>query len=193
VLPAVICVVVSYLVGTFPSALLAGRRSGIDPTRAGSGNPGATNVLRTAGRRAALLTLLGDAGKGALAAGLGLAVGGRGLGVACGLAAVLGHVAPANRRFRGGKGVATAAGMVVVLYPLLAVVGAVTYAVALVATRVGSVASLAAAVVVPVVAALIGLPGPELAGLVACEVVVILRHGDNIRRLARGQEGTLRA
>jgi acyl phosphate:glycerol-3-phosphate acyltransferase len=192
VLVAVICVVVSYVLGMFPTALLVGRRTGVDPTTAGSGNPGATNVLRTAGRRAALLTLLGDGGKGALAAALGWAVGGHGLGVACGLAAVVGHIAPVTRRFRGGKGVATAAGMVLVLFPLVALVGAVAYGLSVAVTRVGSVGSLTAAVVVPVTAALTGVPGWELAGLVACEALVVLRHSGNIRRLVQGEEGTFR-
>jgi len=192
VLVAVICVVVSYVLGMFPTALLVGRRTGVDPTSAGSGNPGATNVLRTAGRRAALLTLLGDGGKGALAAALGWAVGGHGLGVACGVAAVVGHIAPVTRRFRGGKGVATAAGMVLVLFPLVALVGAVAYGLAVAVTRVGSVGSLTAAVVVPVTAALTGVPGWELAGLVACEALVVLRHSGNIRRLVQGEEGTFR-
>jgi len=192
VLVAVICVVVSYVLGMFPTALLVGRRTGVDPTTAGSGNPGATNVLRTAGRRAALLTLLGDGGKGALAAALGWAVGGHGLGVACGVAAVVGHIAPVTRRFRGGKGVATAAGMVLVLFPLVALVGAVAYGLAVAVTRVGSVGSLTAAVVVPVTAALTGVPGWELAGLVACEALVVLRHSGNIRRLVQGEEGTFR-
>lgn len=191
-LVAVICVVVSYVLGMFPTALLVGRRTGVDPTSAGSGNPGATNVLRTAGRRAALLTLLGDGGKGALAAALGWAVGGHGLGVACGVAAVVGHIAPVTRRFRGGKGVATAAGMVLVLFPLVALVGAVAYGLAVAVTRVGSVGSLTAAVVVPVTAALTGVPGWELAGLVACEALVVLRHSGNIRRLVQGEEGTFR-
>ena len=191
-LVAVICVVVSYVLGMFPTALLVGRRTGVDPTTAGSGNPGATNVLRTAGRRAALLTLLGDGGKGALAAALGWAVGGHGLGVACGLAAVVGHIAPVTRRFRGGKGVATAAGMVLVLFPLVALVGAVAYGLAVAVTRVGSVGSLTAAVVVPVTAGLTGVPGWELAGLVACEALVVLRHSGNIRRLVQGEEGTFR-
>ena len=191
-LVAVICVVVSYVLGMFPTALLVGRRTGVDPTTAGSGNPGATNVLRTAGRRAALLTLLGDGGKGALAAALGWAVGGHGLGVACGVAAVVGHIAPVTRRFRGGKGVATAAGMVLVLFPVVALVGAVAYGLAVAVTRVGSVGSLTAAVVVPVTAALTGVPGWELAGLVACEALVVLRHSGNIRRLVQGEEGTFR-
>ena len=100
------------------------------PTREGSGNPGATNVLRVAGRRAGAIALVGDLLKGAVPAAVGWAVGGHGLGVACGVAAVVGHVLPATRRFRGGKGVATAAGMAVVLFPAAAAVAAVGFAVA---------------------------------------------------------------
>ena len=119
---AAACVAGAYLLGTFPTARLASRRRGVDPTGAGSRNPGATNVYRTAGRRAGVLTLVGDVVKGATAAGLGWAVGGHGLGVACGVAAVVGHVAPLTRPSRGGKGVATVAGMALVLFPLAAVV-----------------------------------------------------------------------
>lgn len=192
-LVAVSSVIVAYLLGTFPSALLVGRQRGIDPTRSGSGNPGTANMLRTAGRRAAVLTLLGDVGKGALAAGLGWLVGGHGLGVACGLAAVVGHVAPATRGWRGGKGVATATGMTVVLFPGLAALGAVAFGLALATTRTVSVGSLTAAVVVPLAAAFVGVPGGELAALIACAALVFLRHTANIVRLVRGEEGTLRA
>jgi glycerol-3-phosphate acyltransferase PlsY len=185
---AAAAVVVSYFLGTFPSALLAGRRRGIDPTRSGSGNPGTTNVLRTAGRQAAALTLLGDLGKGVVAAALGWAVGGHGLGVACGAAAVVGHVAPVTRRFRGGKGVATAIGMLLVLYPLLALVAVVVFAAACALTRIVSVGSIAAAALTPVAAAIGGVRGPELVAIVACGLLILARHGDNIRRLARGEE-----
>lgn len=190
---AVVCLVASYALGTFPTAVLVGRRVGVDPTQAGSRNPGTTNVLRTAGRQAAVLTLVGDAGKGALAAAVGWLVGGHTLGVLCGLAAVIGHVAPVNRGFKGGKGVATAAGMIAVTFPGLAAVGAVTFAVVASTTRTASLASLAATMVVPVAAAVVGVPAGELAALVAGTFVVILRHADNIKRLARGEEGTLRA
>jgi glycerol-3-phosphate acyltransferase PlsY len=189
---AIASVAVAYVLGTFPSALLAGGRRGVDPTQSGSGNPGTTNVLRTAGRQAAALTLVGDAGKGAAAAALGWVVGGHGLGLACGIAAVVGHVAPVTRGFRGGKGVATAAGMVAVLYPLLAVVGGMAFVVVLAVTRIVSVASMTAVVAVPVVAgvfaAVAGASGREPAELALCAVLVVARHADNIRRLSRGDE-----
>ena len=92
--PAWLLVVPAYLLGTFPTAILVGRREGRDPTQEGSGNPGASNTFRTMGRRAGAIVLLGDVAKGALAAGVGLATGNRAVGVACGLAAVLGHVSP---------------------------------------------------------------------------------------------------
>lgn len=184
-------VVPAYLLGTFPTALLIGRRHGLDPTRAGSGNPGATNALRTMGRRAGLLVLLGDAGKGALAAGAGWAAGGRGIGVACGLAAVLGHVAPVTRRFRGGKGVATGAGMALVLLPLVAVILGAVFAAVAKLTRTASVASLVIAAGLPIGAALAGRPGAEVAAFAACSLLVIARHRSNIDRLLRGAEATI--
>jgi glycerol-3-phosphate acyltransferase PlsY len=184
-------VVPAYLLGTFPTALLVGRRYGLDPTRAGSGNPGASNALRTMGRRAGAVVLLGDAGKGALAAGLGWILGGRDVGVACGLAAVLGHVAPVTRRFRGGKGVATGAGMALVLVPLVGVIlGAVFVAVTRL-TRTASVGSLAIAAGLPVGVALAGRPATEVVAFIACSLLVIARHRTNIDRLRRGREATI--
>jgi len=188
---ATACVVAAYLLGTFPTALVVGRRRGVDPTRTGSGNPGATNVARTAGRRAGVLTLAGDLAKGAGAAALGWAVGGHGLGVACGLAAVVGHVLPATRGFRGGKGVATEVGMAVVLFPLATLVAGLAFAAATAASRTVSLGSIVGAAVLPVAAAALGAPGREVAALVACAVLVVARHWDNIVRLARGEERRL--
>src|SRR5438094_1310364 len=110
----------SYLLGTFPTALIVARLTGHDPTTEGSGNPGASNVYRLAGAKAGLAVFLGDAAKGAAASAIGKAAGGPPLALACGLAAVLGHVFPVFRNFRGGRGVATAAGTVAVLEPLVA-------------------------------------------------------------------------
>jgi len=189
---AIVAVIAAYALGTFPSAQLAGRSQGVDPTAAGSRNPGATNVLRTAGREAAALTLVGDVGKGVVAAGLGWLIGGHGLGVACGLAAVIGHVAPLNRGLRGGKGVATAAGMVVVLFPVAAAVAAVVFLWVLALVRIVSVASLVATLSVPVVALVVGAPAGEVLALVLCVGVVVVRHRDNLDRLRRGEEPRLR-
>jgi acyl phosphate:glycerol-3-phosphate acyltransferase len=195
---AAACVAGSYLLGTFPSAWLATRRRGVDPTAAGSGNPGATNVYRTAGRGAGVLTLVGDVLKGAGAAALGWAVGGHGLGVACGVAAVVGHVAPltpgpggrgsGRRVLRGGKGVATVAGMALVLFPLAALVSAAAFGVVTALSRTVSLGSIAAVAVLPAAAGALGAPGREVAALAGCAVIVIARHRANIGRLWRGEE-----
>ena len=203
----VACVAGAYILGTFPSAWLATRRRGVDPTAAGSGNPGATNVYRTAGRRAGVLTLVGDVIKGAGAAALGWAIGGHGLGVACGVAAVVGHVAPlvpgpgrtsrfhgrsdrgsGKRVLRGGKGVATVAGMALVLFPLAALVSAAAFGVVTALSRTVSVGSIAAVAVLPAAAGALGAPGREVAALAGCAVLVIARHGGNVGRLWRGEE-----
>jgi acyl phosphate:glycerol-3-phosphate acyltransferase len=183
VVVALVCVVASYLLGTFPTALLVGRWRGVDPTAAGSGNPGATNMARTAGRRAGALTLVGDLAKGAAAAGLGWAVGGHGLGVACGVAAVVGHVLPVQRGFRGGKGVATATGMGLVLFPLAVAVAAVAFGLVAALTRTVGLGSVAAAVTMPVAAALTGATGPEAAALAGCAVLIVVRHRTNIAQV----------
>jgi glycerol-3-phosphate acyltransferase PlsY len=184
-------VVPAYALGTFPTALLVGRHEGRDPTREGSGNPGASNALRTMGRRAGAMVLVGDLGKGVLATAGGWALAGRGIGVACGLAAVLGHVAPATRGFRGGKGVATGGGMALVLLPLPAVVLGLVWAVVVKATGVAAAGSVAVAVGLPVAAVVVGRPGWEVAALAACAGLVVVRHRDNLDRLRRGEEPLL--
>ena len=183
----------AYLLGTFPTALLVGRRKGRDPTAEGSGNPGASNVLRTMGRRSGALVLLGDLGKGGAATGLGWLVGGRSVGVACGLAAVLGHVAPATRRFRGGKGVATGAGMALVLLPVPALLLGVLWGVVAKVTGAASAGSVAVAVGLPVAAVLAGRPVGEVLAFVGCAALVVVRHRTNLDRLRRGEETPLRA
>ncbi len=181
-------VVPSYLVGTFPSAILVGRHEGRDPTREGSGNPGASNAYRTMGRRAGALVLVGDLCKGSAAAGVGLAAGGRGIAVACGLAAVAGHVLPVTRGFRGGKGVATAAGMTAVLLPWAALALAGLWALVAKVSGTASVASIAVAAALPVAAVVSGRPAGEVAAFVACAAFVVARHRENIDRLRRGEE-----
>lgn len=184
-------VVPAYLLGTFPTAIVVGRSEGRDPTREGSGNPGATNALRTMGRRAGAIVLAGDLSKGVVAAGLGLATGTRGIGVACGVAAVVGHIAPVTRGFRGGKGVATAAGASAVLMPIASAGLAVVFAIAARVSGTASVASIATAVVWPAAAAAAGRPAAEVVAFGAVGALVVWRHRDNIRRLRRGEERPL--
>ncbi|MET0727105.1 MAG: glycerol-3-phosphate 1-O-acyltransferase PlsY [Acidimicrobiales bacterium] len=184
-------VVPAYLLGTFPTAILVGRRRGSDVTSEGSGNPGASNTMRTLGRRAGILVLLGDLGKGAVAAAAGLATGNRAIGVACGLAAVVGHVAPITRGFRGGKGVATAAGMTAVLLPLAALGLAALWVIVAKVTGTASAGSIAVALGLPVAAAAAGRPAGEIAAFAICGAFVLFRHRDNIARLRRGEERSL--
>ena len=189
--PAWLLVVGAYLLGTIPTAVLVGRREGRDPTKEGSGNPGASNTFRTMGRRAGAVVLVGDVAKGALAAGVGLAVGPRALGVACGLAAVLGHVFPITRLREGGKGVATGAGMAIVLLPGVAVVLAVVWAVATKITGAASAGSVAVAVGFPLGAWAVGRPAGEVAAFAVCGALVVVRHRSNLDRLRRGEEPSL--
>ena len=177
-----------YLLGTFPTAVVVARRRGHDTTTEGSGNPGATNVYRTVGRRAGAVVLAGDAAKGAIAAAVGWLAGGHLVGVLSGAAAVAGHVLPLTRRFHGGKGMATTGGAVLVLFPIPGVVAAVVWAMVAKLTRRASVASLLVAVGIPAGAAVAGAPGVEIAVLVAMGVLVVVRHADNIGRLLRGTE-----
>jgi len=166
---------VGYALGTIPTAHLVARRHGIDPTTVGSGNPGATNVLRTVGRTAGIVTLASDLAKGAAAAGLGWAVDGRGLAVLCGVAAVIGHVAPVTRGFRGGKGVAAGIGMTAVTFPLAAAAGVVWFGAGRVVVKRTSAFSEAGIVAMPAVAAAAGATRGELVALVVCSLVVTSR------------------
>jgi glycerol-3-phosphate acyltransferase PlsY len=178
----------AYLIGMVPTALVVGRRSGVDPSVSGSGNPGASNVFRLAGRRAGLVTLVGDVLKGGLAGGLGAVVGGRTLALASGCAAVVGHVFPVTRGFRGGKGVATAAGVCAPLFPVPAAAAGATWAAVFAATRTASLASFSGAAILPIIAVVAGYPTWEVATLLALAALVIVRHRANLARLRRGEE-----
>ena len=181
-------VVLAYFLGTLPSAHLVAGRSGVDPTQEGSGNPGATNVYRTAGMRAGVAVFMADLGKGMLATAIGLVGDGRSLGLACWAAATLGHVAPVTRRFRGGKGVATGGGGALVLFPVVGV--AIVAMFTLVARLSGkaSLASISICVALPLGVAVTGRGWSEFAVAVVICALVLVRHRGNIRRLATGRE-----
>ena len=183
----------AYGVGTFPTAQIVGRRLGRDPTREGSGNPGATNVYRTAGRRAGVLVGVVDVLKGAVPTAAGYLVDGRPLATVAWIAAVAGHVLPLTRRLRGGKGVATAAGGAAVLHPLVALALGVVFAVVARVSRRASLGSLAIALLLPVGVAIAGRPAWEIVAATALGALVLVRHGANLRRLLTGTERAYRS
>lgn len=186
--PILVLLPLAYLLGTFPSALLVARGKGVDVTAEGSGNPGASNVGRLLGRRAGIIVFVLDALKGAICAGVGLAIGGYAGGLALGGAAILGHIFPVTRRFRGGKGVATGAGVIIVLYPVISLALAVVWVVTLKVSHKASVASLAIIAGLPIAMVIAGRPWQEIVTVVALAAIVVARHADNLRRLVRGDE-----
>lgn len=192
-LGAVAVVVAAYLLGTFPTAQLVGRRMGFDPTMSGSGNPGASNTTRIGGAKAGALVLIGDAGKGIVSAGAGYAVDGRTLAWIAGAAAVGGHILPVTRRLRGGKGVATGAGVGLVCAPLAFLVCGVLFAVIAKVLDMAAPASIAVAALMPVGVWMLGQSGVEIAVAAAMGSAIIIRHATNIRRLIDGTESNVRA
>ena len=185
---ALLLILPAYFLGTFPSAVLVARAGGHDVTAEGSKNPGASNVARLMGWKAGLVVLAADFGKGAIASGVGLAVAGRGGAFALGVAAVVGHMFPVTRRFKGGKGVATAGGMLVVLYPWIVVILGVVWFLTARVLKLASVGSLLGAVLFPVLVAVGGYGTGEVVAISALAVVVIARHAANLGRLLQGRE-----
>src|SRR5437868_5116891 len=178
----------AYLIGTFPSAELVAKRKGVDITAEGSGNPGASNTFRLLGWRAGALVFGLDFAKGALAALVGLLVDGHQGAYVLGAAAIIGHTLPVTRRFKGGRGVATGAGVMFVVFPLVTVGAAVVWFVVVRLTHKASVASLTVIVLIPVAVALTGGSLTDVVVLVCLALLVIARHLSNLRRLVRGEE-----
>ena len=182
-----------YLAGSIPFAILVSRVMVLaDPRTYGSGNIGATNVLRSGSKPAALLTLAGDAGKGGLAVLAARALGLEGFDLAVvGFAAFIGHCFPVWLRFKGGKGVATAAGALVAIEWRMGVAVMLVWLVVAVVTRYSSLAAIVAAVAAPIFAyAFIG-HGPTVALIVAMAVLLVARHHANIGKLLRGEESRI--
>jgi glycerol-3-phosphate acyltransferase PlsY len=179
----------AYLCGSVPTGLLAGRSAGVDVRRTGSGNIGATNVARTAGARAAAMTLVGDVAKGLLPCVLArfLLTGPWEIALV-GCAAFFGHVFSVFLRFSGGKGVATGFGVFLGLAPLAAVVSAIIFAIAAFTTRYVSLASILAAGVLPLATSELHYSDASVCSAIAVAVTIIVRHRQNLSRLRRGAE-----
>jgi acyl phosphate:glycerol-3-phosphate acyltransferase len=184
----VLALALAYAIGSVDFGVIVPRIMGTDIYEEGSGNPGASNVLRTLGKRAGAAVLLGDELKGVVAAAIGELWIGGGFGLVTGFAAVLGHVLPVWHRFRGGRGVATALGVALFMEPLVGICLSVVWILIVLVWKTASVASLVAmALYVPgfVVA---GWRGFDLLWAAAIALLVVVRHAPNIRRLITGAE-----
>ena len=191
-------VIAAYVIGSLSFAVIVSRAFGLpDPHSYGSGNPGATNVLRTGRKLAALLTLLGDGGKGWLAVYLAARYAPQfDLGgelplamAAAALAVFIGHLYPVFFQFRGGKGVATALGILLAFHPWLGLAALATWLAVFGLTRVSSLSALTAGVLAPLYAWLLLDNRLSAMAILLMSALLLARHADNIRRLLSGQEG----
>lgn len=187
-MPDLVALLFGYLLGSVPFGLLLTRAAGLGDIRAiGSGNIGATNVLRTGRRGLAALTLVLDGGKGAAATLLALRCGGEVPGLLAGFAAVIGHDFPVWLRCKGGKGVATTLGVLVAACFPAGLAACATWLVVAAVFRYSSLAALAALALSPVYALVLG-DGPRAILAAALAVLGFVRHEANIRRLIKGEE-----
>jgi glycerol-3-phosphate acyltransferase PlsY len=196
-----IVAVVSYLIGSISFAVVVSHAMGLaDPRSYGSGNPGATNVLRTGNKKAAILTLIGDAFKGWLpvwiVAHFGASFGwdSAAINTATALAAIavfLGHLYPVFFRFQGGKGVATAAGVLLAIHPALGIATLLTWLIIAFFFRYSSLAALVAAVFAPFFQVFLFGPSRISLAVLAMSLLLIWRHRANISKLLAGKESRI--
>lgn len=202
-----LAVVVGYVLGSVDFAVWVARARGVDIYEVGSGNPGTSNVARTLGKGAAALVLVGDLLKGTIAAAIGFVLlpepaggvlSGWGLSALAGFFAVVGHCFPILHKFKGGKGVATALGVLLFLNPILGVALGALWAILVAVTRTASIGSLTVLLLTPVVYWFTGplgtvdiTPFGSLVWVTAIVVLVLLRHAPNIRRILGREESTI--
>src|SRR6266516_4868370 len=193
-MPAAVFILISYLIGSLSFAVMVSRAFGLpDPRTYGSGNPGATNVLRTGRMLAALLTLAGDAGKGWLAVVLAqrfaAAYGVDATGVAaCAVAVFFGHLFPVFFRFKGGKGVSTAGGILLAIHPWLGLAAIATWIIVALFFRYSSLASIVSAVFAPLYYFFLFGAREVLPALIIMAALLVWRHKANILKLVAGEE-----
>ena len=179
-------IVIAYMIGNISPATLISKASGVDIRKEGSGNPGTTNMLRIMGKKAALLTLVIDVLKGVAGVLVGAYLGGEALSVLCGLAVFTGHIFPAIYGFKGGKGIASAFGVLLALHINIALICLGVAALGFVTARRVSVGSLLAALSLPFLAWLY-MPDYILV-FTAMAIIVLIKHRSNLMRLIKGEE-----
>ena len=189
----VLVLVPAYLLGSVPFAMISSKLFGLaDPRTYGSGNPGATNVLRSGNKKAALFTLFGDALKGWVAVFIAQQMGFSNsvIGLVA-LAVFLGHLYPIFLKFKGGKGVATAAGVLIALDPLLGLAVGCTWLLIAFAFRYSSLAAVVAAAMAPVISVLMHGGNSQTVVVGILGMALIGKHWQNIQRLMAGQESKI--
>ena len=187
---AILCVI-AYLLGSINTALAVAASRGVDIRAVGSGNPGASNVLRSLGKGPAGLVIVADLFKGFLPSLVGLLLWSPAVAAVAGFCAVAGHCYPAFHRFRGGKGVATAGGAALALSPPVMIAMVLMYGIGLAATRVSAVGSLAAAVASVPALIIAGVETGAVLWFGATTILIVFRHRSNLSRLRAGTEHKL--
>lgn len=188
-----LAIVAAYVVGSIDFAVVVGRMHGVDIHEVGSGNPGASNVLRSIGKLPAALVMLGDTMKGVVGAAMGMIAAGSTdpqveWAFLAGLAAVVGHCYPLFHRFKGGKGVATGLGVLAFTVPLVAAIALGVWVILVWLTKTASVSSLIVVLGSIPLTIWRGVWGMSLVWLLATVVLVIWRHRGNIQRMFQGRE-----
>ena len=185
----VILILVGYLIGTIPCSYLVGKFMGnIDIRKHGSGNAGATNVLRTVGKKAALFALIGDVLKGVVPAIIGNIILGMDGAVLCAIFAVIGHCYPVTLGFKGGKGVATAGGMIIGTNPIVALFLFTYMFIVIRVTKFVSLASITAAIIYPIIFWFLYDSTIVRVGSIFLGILIVYKHRANIKRLIQKEE-----
>ena len=185
----ILLILCAYLIGSIPTGVIVGRMRGFDPRAVGSGNIGASNVVRAGGISSAVMTLVGDALKGAIPVIVTRAAGFPPSTIAwVGLAAFIGAICSVFLGFSGGKGIACALGIWLAISPMAILFALAAFAVVVAISRITSLASIAAAIVLPPVVAALGLPRHYLLLAILMTALALFRHRENIMRLSRGEE-----
>jgi acyl phosphate:glycerol-3-phosphate acyltransferase len=189
VITELLLILAAYLIGSIPTGVIVGRLRGFDPRAVGSGNIGTSNVIRAGGMSAALMTFAGDVLKGAIPVIVARAAGCSVATIAwVGLAAFIGAICSVFLFFQGGKGIAAALGIWLAISPTVILFALATFVVIVAITRLMSLGSIAAAIVLPPAVAIAGLPHHYLLLAILMTALALFRHRENIQRLSRGEE-----